>query len=303
MNPSLPPRLRPLAALGVLLAGFSLAGCFNPFSPRIAPVLGASKPAPVPNSAPGVLRLFEWCYNNKAIAEYREIFTEDYQFYFNALDSAGADWRGTPFTRDDELIQATNLFVGGSATEPAASSIRLSLDRNFFVFPDPDYTEYEGPFPRTPRDPLGRWHKNIRTTVTLQIGTDDGNSIEITGHANFYMVRGDSALIPEELRLRGFGPDSTRWYIRRWNDETAQEGTLAMAASPARPAGQAMGRWSLPGSALPATGAGPAALTPPARGAVAFDGSLPPERASWGAVKAYYRRLPATVTTLRSQGR
>ena len=219
-----PSRFRPLAAVGLLIAGFALSGCFNPFSPRIAPVLGTSKPAPVPSSAPGVLRLFEWCYNQQAIAEYREIFTDDYRFLFSPLDSSGAEWRGTPWTREDEVISTTALFVGGSATEPAATSIRLSLDRNFFVYPDPAYTLW---------DPVGRWHKHIQTTVTLLIGTDDGSSFEITGSASFYMVRGDSAVIPEELRLRGFGPDSNRWYIRRWEDETAQPDNAALLAAPA----------------------------------------------------------------------
>jgi len=266
-------RLRPLAASLLVIAGFAAAGCYNPFSPRIAPTLGTSKPAPVPNSASGVLRLFEWCWNNKAIAEYREIFTDDYRFFFSPLDSAGAEWRGTPYTREDELISATNLFVGGSATEPAARSIRLSLDRNFFVYPDPNYTGW---------DLLGRWHKNIRTTVTLLIETADESSIEITGHANFYMIRGDSALIPEELRLRGFGPDSNRWYIRRWDDETAQPEGPLLAGAPV---------------AFPLAAAGSGGFSARREEGVRPVGSLPATSVSWGAVKAYYRRLLGATTT------
>jgi hypothetical protein len=215
--------LRPLAALALLGAACLLSGCFNPFAPRIAPVLGSSKPAPVPSSAANVLRLFEWCYNNKAINEYREIFTDDYRFFFSPLDSAGAEWRGEPWRREDELLSATQLFVGGSATEPPASSIHLTLDKNFFVYPDPNY----------PWDSRRTWHSNIRTLVQLRIETSDGNAIDISGAANFYMVRGDSAVIPEELRLRGFGPDTSRWYIRRWDDETAQPEAAGLAARPA----------------------------------------------------------------------
>ena len=266
-----PSRFRPLAAVGLLIAGFALSGCFNPFSPRIAPVLGTSKPAPVPSSAPGVLRLFEWCYNQQAIAEYREIFTDDYRFLFSPLDSSGAEWRGTPWTREDELISTTALFVGGSATEPAATSIRLSLDRNFFVYPDPAYTQW---------DPVGRWHKHIQTTVTLLIGTDDGSSFEITGSASFYMVRGDSAVIPEELRLRAFGADPNRWYIRRWDDETAQPDNAALLAAPA-PAARLLGdRWVVPAGAV----RGPRVLA-----------GQPYQAASWGAIKAYFRGPTATT--------
>ena len=267
-------RLRPLAALLVLALAFGLAGCYNPFSPRIAPVLGNSKPAPVPTNAPNLLRLFEWCYNNQAIDEYREIFTDDYRFNFSPTDSSGAEWRGTPWTREDELISATQLFVGGSATEPPASSIRLSLDKNFFIFPDPNYTAW---------DLTGRWHKNIRTTVTLVISTEGGSSTEIQGHGNFYMIRGDSAVIPEELRLRGFGPDSNRWYIRRWDDETAQEGGLAQAVSEARARQLAADRSTVPAVA-------PRADATPSYGL------------SWGAIKAYYRNLPTSSSAASVAG-
>src|SRR5258706_10749354 len=158
-------RVRPWAAIGVLIAALTLGSCYNPFAPRIAPVLGFSKPAPVPTSASNLLRLFEWCYNNKAITEYREIFTADYRFLFSPLDSAGADYRGIPSTPADEMISTTQLFVGGSADQPAASSIRLSLDKNFFIYPDPDYAQW---------DPTGRWHTNIRTQVVFRIQTGDG---------------------------------------------------------------------------------------------------------------------------------
>jgi hypothetical protein len=241
--------LRRLAPLALLLIAGLVGGCWNPFSPLIAPVNGVSTPPPAPSSAPGVLRLFEWCYNNKASAEYREIFSDDYRFFFSPVDSAGADYRSTPWTREDELISTTQLFEGGS-TEAAATSISLTLDKNFFVFPDPRYVA---------TDLRGRWHKNIRTQVVLNIRTSDGNAIDISGAANFYFVRGDSALIPEELRLRGFGPDSTRWYIQRWDDETAQAGPGGTIAS------------------LPARRS-------PARFSTTLD-----LVASWGAVKSFYR--------------
>ena len=259
------PILRRVTALGVLAAGLALAGCFNPFSPRIAPTLGASKPAPIPNTASGVLRLLEWCYNNKAITEYSELFTADYQFYFSDLDSSGLDWQERPYTRTDELISATNLFIGGSATEPAASSIRLTLDRNFFVNVDPYFVYYPVPDNTVLRDPSGRRHKSIRTTVTLRIEIDDGSSLEIDGHATFYMVRGDSALIPDDLKGR-VRQDSTRWFIRRWDDETAQGVGLALARATGRSAGTA------------------------ARGRTAASlASQAGAPASWGRIKDYYR--------------
>jgi len=269
-----PARRRSLAALAAVSFGLAVAGCFNPFSPRIAPVLGTSKPAPVPSSAPNLLRLFEWCYNNQAIAEYKEVFSDDYRFNFSPLDSSGADYRGRPWTREDEIISTTNLFVGGSATEPPASSIHLSLDKNFFVYPDPEFTLF--PDKITPRDIEGRWHKNIRTTVTLRIATEDGSSTEIQGHANFYMIRGDSAAIPEELRNRGFGPDTLRWYLRRWDDETAQEGGLALRLTRTRAGTLAAG--ARQGSPSATQGY---------------------QVMSWGWIKAYYRYPSGTTLAAR----
>jgi hypothetical protein len=43
------------------------------------------------------------------------------------------------------------------------------------------------------------------------------------------VVRGDSALIPQELVSRGFRPDSTRWYVDQWNDETQVGSALSRA--------------------------------------------------------------------------
>jgi len=69
-------------------------------------------------------------------------------------------------------------------------------------------------------DPTGRWYRTIRALVLSQIESADGHAIDASSAATFYFVRGDSALIRDELKQRGFAPDSSRWYIRRWEDET-----------------------------------------------------------------------------------
>lgn len=200
--------------VGLQLAGCSRSGDRHDLNRLIQPPGPEPAPGFAPNSPANALRMLEWCYNNTSLPHYRELFADDYQFHCAATDTAGASWRGTPWTREDELISATYLFVGGSATEAPASLIRLALDLNFLVYPDPRSAAW---------DPLGRWHKNIRTAAMLSVVTVDGTNIDVSGHATFYLVRGDSALIPIELRLRGFGPDSSRWYVQRWDDETAQE--------------------------------------------------------------------------------
>ncbi len=207
----LPGRL-PIA-VAASLALTLLAGCFNPFAPKIASTLGVSQIAPTPNTPRGVLDLFAWCWNNRAYDEYTEIFTEDFEFHFSATDSAGNAYRNRALYRQDELDTTRHLFIEGTASEPPASRIVLTFDRTFI--PERDSRPGKA-FP---------WHQEIKRNVVLSIDTGD-EAFRITGAARFFVVRGDSALIPEDLRQRGFRPDINRWYIERWEDETLESASL-----------------------------------------------------------------------------
>lgn len=236
-----------LALIGML--SMLLVGCFNPFSPLVSNDRGVSSPAPVPNSPSNVIRLFEWCYNNRAIDEYRELFTDDYVFKFALGDSAGQN-RDRPVDREEELATATNLFVGGS-DRPPASRIVLDFDKNLFALPD------------TRPGKNGKWHKAIRTTVNLKVEIADGSTLEVTGFALFYLVRGDSAAIPTDLP--GATNDSTRWWISGWDDETIPPGGLAQAR------------------AVPMTNSMRSARVA---------ASLPQATTTWGAIKALFGPKP-----------
>lgn len=190
-------------ALVLVLAG--VGGCYNPFAPLIATSTSVYIPPPEPNSAVNVIRLFAWCWNNRDITRYQEIFSDDFRFVFALGDSAGNQFRDKPVDRAEELTIARNLFVGGGA-EPPASSIVLTFDPTLRTQDDD----------RPGKNP--RWHRQILTSVDLSIKTDQ-QEYRITGNARFYVVRGDSALIPKDLNAL---PDSTRWYIDQWNDETLQ---------------------------------------------------------------------------------
>src|SRR5207302_451369 len=105
------------------------------------------------------------------IAEYREIFTDDYRFVFALADTNGQLFRGGVLTREDELASATNLFVGGSASEPPATSINLRFDGNLIsrtVFLPDSATV---PWPQ---------HRQITTSVALSITAGDQH-FEVTG--------------------------------------------------------------------------------------------------------------------------
>ena len=273
-------RFSAAAAAALVLVIFA-GGCFNPFAPPLAPQRGISAPPPVPNTPTNLLRLFEWCYNQRSIVEYRELFTEDFRFAFSSLDAAGEAYVNAPWTRDDELISATQLFQGGSAEQPPASSIELRLARTFYVNPD------------TRPGKNAKWHKKTYTSVLLQIRTADGDAIDITGAATFFLVRGDSAFIPEELRLLGFEPDSNRWYIERWEDDTAlpDQGVQAGVAT-VRPSEAAVrARGAVPGARNVTSDAHARQSSPSGRDGpqVRTLTDAIQQVASWGAVKAYYR--------------
>ena len=197
-------RVLPLlvAASALLL----LAGCFNPFAPNILTQRVTSE-APSPTTPQNAVRLFEWCWKNRGVEEYKELFTADYEFLSAGLDSAGNKTREIQARRDDEVQTAENMFLGSVERAPAAS-ITLDFDKNLRPFPD------------TRPGKNGKWHQTVRTSVNLNVKIDEGNALEVTGFALFYLVRGDSAAIPPELISRNFKPDSLRWWIERWEDET-----------------------------------------------------------------------------------
>ena len=191
-----------LAAFAVLV----LAGCdqsTEPWGPA------AKTDSPPGNTTPELtVRGVEWSWNHKDIAAYRMLFSDDYRFAFSTLDPAGDAYRGDLWNRADELISATHLFVGGSPTEPPATSISLQFASNLIVSPDP----------RPGKD--SESHKLISTPFTLTVVTPD-KEMSITGIATFYLARGDVTVIPDDLKAMGLGPDATKWYIERWEDDSA----------------------------------------------------------------------------------
>lgn len=220
-----------VAAL-VLLA----AGCGEDHTPT-RPAIPTSPPTP--NSPASVVRLFEWCWDQRSQTQINSVFTIDLRFVFALGDSAGNAYRDAPFNREDMLIATRNLFVGGGP-EPPATSIVLGLDPVLMVLPDR----------RPGRDP--KWHKEIPSSVDLTVRTME-REYRIMGGVRFFVVRGDSALLPPELVAAGATPDSARWYLEEWRDETLDGGAVAAGAH------------ADPGSTQPAT------------------------HGSWGALLAVYR--------------
>jgi hypothetical protein len=203
----------------VVAAVLCLAGCSTehhvtgPLSRLI------SEPAPTPNSPQAAIRLFQWGWNYRQLGAIRDVLTDDFSFVFAPDDSSGNLFPDHRMNREELLFCLAHLFTGGGPAPPA-TSIHLVLDPALIALPDS----------RSGRNP--RWHKEILTSVDLTIKTEDLTEYRILGNARFFVVRGDSALIPGEL---GFEPDSSRWYIQQWNDETLTAGGALARALPATP--------------------------------------------------------------------
>lgn len=203
--------MRRTLAFLVAVALVLLASCRQTTRPVPIP----PEPPPAANSPENAVRLLEWCWNHRNYDALVPLFTEDYVFVFALGDSAGNPYRSSPFTREDELACARAIFLGTDDHAPA-SDIQLDLDKTLIAL----YDDRPGKNPK--------WHKTIRTKVNLVVTLDRGSGPEVNevnGYAKFYLVRGDSAAIPADLVARGFQPDSTRWWIDRWEDETLPPGS------------------------------------------------------------------------------
>lgn len=211
--------------LAAFIASIGAAGCFNPFRPVILSER-VTTVAPSPTTPQNAVKLFEWCWVNRGVEEYKELFTEDYVFLSAGTDSAGNPRREVQARREDEIQTAENMFIG-SVERPPAQNIRLNFDKNLVPARDtrPGYRDLDSLF------------KTIRTSVALTVDIGDGQTLDVTGYALFYLARGDTAAIPAELKSR-FGKDRNRWWISRWEDETIESSNLvANGVRRARPAG------------------------------------------------------------------
>ena len=215
---TLPRFARPACA--ALLLG--LASCTT----RI--MLPEPPPPDVPATAttPGLaLRRLEWSWKHRAVEPCRDLFTCDYEFAFAPGDPAGERFVGRPWTRPDEIDFLRHMFETGSAGVPPASYVGLDMEDDPPALPDD----------RPGKEP--RWHRRIETPFVAVVEAPE-REFRVLGIERFYFVRGDSACIPQELRDHGYSPDSTLWWIERWEDywvTTEPAGAPAARAMPARP--------------------------------------------------------------------
>ena len=186
--------MRPVTRFLPALAALLLLGACGRASETVSPA-----PAPTPGvalSPEEAVRWMEWAWTNRDTMALRELLTDDFEFVFSLGDTSWLPNWNLP----DELVATRHLFVGGGV-QPPPSRVTLRL----YLFP----TE---PDSRPGRDP--NWHKYINATVQMSVEGTTGADWEVSGHAGFYMVRGDSAATDSASAAQ----DSSRWLIERHED-------------------------------------------------------------------------------------
>src|SRR5437867_8636722 len=100
--------MRYVLAIAVLVT-FAALGCSDSGTWHLL----TARPSvwPWADSPAGALELLRAAYTRRDVTHYRELFTSDFVFEFGRADSSGNPYRQTPWTRDDELVSAKNLFV------------------------------------------------------------------------------------------------------------------------------------------------------------------------------------------------
>lgn len=174
------------------------AGCSKtPMRPVVPPAHAAVATTPV-----GAVQALGLACEARDTTAYRALFTVDYVFRLDPFDPSFYEYPGSELTRADELILAAHMFHLGNHTVAAASRIEVAWLDSLIESPD------DRPGKTSP------YHAMISTRG--RILADLGDAIfDASDPQVFYLVRGDSALVPPGL---GLAADSTRWFIERWED-------------------------------------------------------------------------------------
>jgi hypothetical protein len=145
---------------------------------------------PEATSPTGTIRLLQWCWNRRQLDPYLALFTDDYR--------AGCVGTDAPvLSRYHEFLAARTLF-------DRIRGIRLDFAGKLVALPDPRPGK------------TATWHQVVSARTRMMLVERGGHLQWIDEGVAFFLVRGDSALIPPDLAAEGFRPDTSRWFIERW---------------------------------------------------------------------------------------
>lgn len=177
-------RALPAAAAAAVL--ILLGGCIlSPRSPD-GPPEGGQTDWETPVDTDTVLRNIRTALSGENINNYRDSFTEDYEFHVDPQDSLDAGEEGTTryadWTRDDEVFAATGIFSDASSISVSFVNVEAPQEEFDETFRKEDYT----------------------LTIAWQSGPHVNEEITYKGRATLWMRR-----------------TAGRWAVFQWVDRRA----------------------------------------------------------------------------------
>lgn len=198
-----PPIRIARAALPLMMLALVLGSCSKTVAPQPAM-------PPAANSPVHALERLTWSWNHRDAGVYAGLLTADFEFVSSSSDSTGSV--GDLWTRESEVFVVGRMFDAAPSFAHFAHLDQLSvaLGRRGSDLPDP----------RPGKDP--RVHRMVVVSMTVaangNVGLGD-ESLLADAPSAFYLVRGDSAVIPPDQLAAGVQPDANRWWIERWEDQ------------------------------------------------------------------------------------
>jgi hypothetical protein len=202
------------ARLSLFVPLFSLlvmAGCGGgdkATQPVVPPSDGLPAGTPAADSQPHLAQRLEKTLEWKVEVEYAKLLTNDFRYGFSVASDPVLVNQFPNWGRTDELAAMTHLFHGFTnaydEVVPGATSIDLALNGVQYTA-DPDHADSTAQYGRI-------IITNLDGTIVVP-GATEPITYQISARHEFRVVRGDAGVLPD-----GAIADSTRWYLRRWDD-------------------------------------------------------------------------------------
>jgi hypothetical protein len=173
---------------------------------------GPAAPDFVADSPAGLMRRFQEAYEARDTDGYATLFAADYRFYPSDPQVRA---KVPVWTRTDEILSADHLFHGFTDTDGIyrAPATKISLD----LSPWQDRADPEH------ADSSAYYRFVTVPTVTLEIWTAAGDFFIERQEHDFYVVRGDAAVLAP-----GEDGSADSWYIRKWVENPGMQPAVAM---------------------------------------------------------------------------